>query len=92
MSHAHSTEQIPHELTHLYATTCQLMIRFINGQHCPKLTHLIVQKLEHLLDHPELEKVSTSRNMYQQLLEHWQNVISLLLEKKAVHRQSGKYH
>jgi hypothetical protein len=92
MSQAHSTEQIPHELTHLHATTCLLMTRFINGHHCPKLAHLIVQKLEHLLSHPELEKVSTSRNMYQQLLEHWQNVTSLLQEKKAVHRQSAKYH
>jgi len=75
----------------LHAATCVLMTRFINGHHCPKLAHIIVQQLQRLLTHPALEHVPTSREMYLQLLEHWQNVSTLLLEHKAAQSRS-LYH
>lgn len=81
-----------HELTQLHATACLLMTRFINGHHCPKLAHLIIQQLGHLLAHPELEKIPASRAMYQQLLEHWQNVTGLLLEQKSARHLHTQYH
>lgn len=80
------------ELPQLHATTCLLMTQFINGRHCPKLAHLIVQQLSSLLTHPELEHISDSRNMYQQLLEHWQKVTALLLEQQAVGQRQSQYH
>lgn len=80
------------ELTHLHAATCLLMTQFINGRHCPKLAHLIVHQLGHLLAHPELEQFPDSRKMYQQLLEHWQKVTSLLLEQRAAKQQPTQYH
>jgi len=80
------------ELPHLHAATCLLMTQFINGRHCPKLAHLIVQQLSSLLTHPELEQFPDSRNMYQQLLEHWQKVTALLLEQQAVGQRQSQYH
>ncbi|MDD2802257.1 MAG: hypothetical protein PHE96_12445 [Methylococcales bacterium] len=80
------------ELPQLHAATCLLMTQFINGRHCPKLAHLIVQQLSSLLAHPELEQFPDSRNMYQQLLEHWQKVTALLLEQQAVGQRQSQYH
>jgi len=80
------------ELSQLHATTCLLMTQFINGRHCPKLAHLIVQQLSSLLTHPELEQFPDSRNMYQQLLEHWQKITVLLLEQQAVGQRQSQYH
>lgn len=73
----------PTELSHLHAATCMLMNQFINGRHCPKLARLIVQQLGCLLNHPELEQFPANRNLYQQLIEHWQKVGLLLLEQRS---------
>lgn len=81
-----------HDMTHLHAVTCLLMTRFINGHHCPKLAHAIVQKLQQLLAHPATQQLPDTRDMYLQLLEHWQNVCSMLLEQKSVRRQSHLFH
>lgn len=67
-----STVVIQQEMKKLHATTCRLMTRFINGHHCPKLAQLIIEQLGLLLAHPGL--IASSRTMYQQLKEHWQNV------------------
>jgi len=91
MFEPHTTES-ELELTHLHASTCRLMTRFINGHHCPKLSHLIVQNLGDLLAHPESKQIPTNRNMYQQLMEHWQNVTNFLLEQKAVRRAAIQRH
>jgi len=64
----------------------------INAQIRPKLAHLIVQQLNSLLTHPKLEQFPDSRNMYQQLLEHWQKVTALLLEQQAVGQRQSQYH
>lgn len=80
------------ELPQLHAATCLLMTRFINGRHCPTLAHLIVQQLDSLLAHPELEQFPDSCNMYQQLLEHWQKVTALLLEQQTVGQRQRQYH
>lgn len=92
MQKADTNETMECELTQLHATTCVFMTRFINGHHCPKLSHLIVQNLGHLLAHPALQRIPTSREMYQQLLEHWQNMTHYLLEQRAVRQKAGRYH
>lgn len=92
MLNAHAVKATQSELTQLHAATCVLMTRFINGHHCPKLAHMIVQHLGCLLNHPQLEKLSTTREMYQQLLEHWQSVAQQVLEEKTDRRQRTAYH
>ncbi|MCK9606182.1 MAG: hypothetical protein M0R33_06975 [Methylomonas sp.] len=78
------------DLSQLHAATCLLMTRFINGLHCPKLAHLIVQQLQQLLAHPG--QTPNSREMYLKLLEHWQSVSSSLLEQKQPGQPSHLYH
>lgn len=80
------------DVAQIHAATCLLMTQFINGHHNPKLAHLIVQQLGRLLSHPELEHSASSRDMYLQLLEHWQTVTSLLLEGKAARQQTTATH
>lgn len=92
MLNTHSVKATQSELTQLHLTTCVLMTRFINGHHCPKLAHMIVRQLGCLVTHPQLEKLPTTREMYQQLLEHWQNVTRQLLEEKSNRRQRTVYH
>jgi len=56
----HKTDvPMQNELTQLHAATCLLMTRFINGRHCPKLAHLIVHQLGHLLAHPDWNSFPT---------------------------------
>lgn len=92
MSDTELTEPIRQELTQLHAATCVLMTRFINGRHCPKLAHLIVQQLAGLLSHPGLAEIPASRTMYRQLMEHWQQVASQLPEQRADRQQHTRYH
>ncbi|MDP2904167.1 MAG: hypothetical protein Q8N96_13855 [Methylovulum sp.] len=80
------------ELIRLHAATCFSMTQFINGHHCPKLAHLIVHQLSHLVAYPDLEQVSASREMYLQLLEHWQKVTAFLLEQQNARETPSKYH
>lgn len=68
------------EIKRLHATTCELMTRFINGHHCPKLAQRIVEQFGLLLAYPGL--IASSQTMYQQLKEHWQNVSESLLEQQ----------
>ncbi len=79
-------------LINLHAATCLTMTQFINGHHCPKLAHLIVHQLRRLLAHPELEQLHECRDMYQQLLEHWQNITAHLLEQQNRKRPHQAYH
>jgi hypothetical protein len=80
------------EISQLHATTCLSMTQFINGRHCPKLAHSIVHQLGLLLAHPDLAPVSASRELYQQLLEHWQKVTAHLLEQSAKREPRPVYH
>ncbi|MDO9105948.1 MAG: hypothetical protein Q7U57_13425 [Methylovulum sp.] len=80
------------ELTSLHAATCLSMTQFINGHHCPKLAHLIVHQLRLLVGHPELEHSPASREMYQKLLTHWQEVTAYLLEQQAARQPLPNYH
>ncbi|WP_305906734.1 hypothetical protein Q9L42_019410 [Methylomarinum sp. Ch1-1] len=80
------------DMSQLHAATCLLMTRFINGYHCPKLSHVIVQQLQKLLAHPVTQRNVESREMYSRLLEHWQNVSISLIEQKKFVRQSQIYH
>ncbi|OAI18758.1 hypothetical protein A1359_04090 [Methylomonas lenta] len=79
------------DMIQLHAATCLMMTRFINGRHCPKLAHVIVQQLQKLLSHPVTQEIPDSRDMYLQLLEHWQSVLSSLLEQKQAARPSHLY-
>ncbi len=76
------------DIIQLHAATSLLMSRFINGHHCPKLAHIIVQQLQRLLILSRLEAAPTNREMYRELLEHWQSVTSTLLEQRDTQRQS----
>ncbi|MGR8942558.1 MAG: hypothetical protein ACU83P_13315 [Gammaproteobacteria bacterium] len=79
------------ELARLHAATCLSMTHFINGRQCPKLAQMIVRQLNQLLSHPELEAVSNTRDMYRQLLEHWQNITAQLLDQRNA-RRASVYH
>lgn len=80
------------EISQLHAATCLLMTRFINGYQCPKLAHVIVHQLQKLLTHPATHENEDSREMYRQLLEHWQNVSSSLIAQKRIEGKSRIYH
>jgi hypothetical protein len=80
------------ELARLHAATCLSMTQFINGHQCPKLAHMIVRQLNLLLTHPELEPVSNTRDMYLQLLEHWQKIAAQLLEQRHARKVAAIYH
>ncbi|MGJ0429162.1 hypothetical protein [Methylobacter sp.] len=80
----------PTEISQLHATTCLSMTQFINGRHCPKLAHSIVHQLGLLLAHPDL--AAASRELYQQLLEHWQKVAAHLLEQGTKREPRPVYH
>lgn len=81
-----------HEVSQLHAATCMMMTRFISGHHCPKLANVIVQQLKQLLAHPATQELSDSRDMYSQLLMHWQEVLSSLSTSKTLYRPSHLYH
>lgn len=87
----HPQSFTPQDMPTLHAATCLLMTRFITGHHCPKLAHVIVHQLQRLLEHPSTQQLPDSRNMYLQLLEHWQKLSSNLT---AQHRQADAkiYH
>lgn len=80
------------ELIKLHAATCLSMTQFINGRHCPKLAHLIVHQLSRLIAHPDLEHASANRDMYQQLLDHWQKMTRYLLEQQSARASPSNYH
>ena len=80
------------EVAQMHAATCLLMTRFINGHNNPRLAHLIVQQLSRLLSHPELEQSAACRDMYLQLMEHWQIVTNQLQKQKAVRQPAAATH
>lgn len=80
------------ELALLHAATCLSMTQFINGHQCPKLAHMIVHQLNQLLAHPELDAAPKSREMYLQLLEHWQKTVAQLLEQRKARKAAAVYH
>lgn len=76
----------------LHASTCLSMTRFINGHHCPKLAQQIVHQLNRLLSHPGLNQLPDSRDMYLQMLDHWQKIAHQLLEQKNTGTHAVVYH
>ena len=80
------------DMSQLHAATCLMMTRFINGHHCPKLAHIIVQQLQRLLAHPVTQQTADSREMYLQLLEHWQTICTELLQQRQGHQPTSIYH
>lgn len=81
-----------HELTHLHASTLMLITQFSSGHRCPKLAHMIVNQLHRLITETELEQMPAGRQMYKQLLKHWQQVTRSLLEERQVEREQARYH
>lgn len=80
------------DLSRLHAATCLSMTRFIHGHQCPKLAHQIVHQLNQLIAHPQLDRVNPTRDMYLQLLEHWQKITEQLLEKRDSRKSDIVYH
>jgi fructoselysine-6-P-deglycase FrlB-like protein len=56
------------DLTQLRAVTSLMMTHF-----------MIMQRLQQLLAHPSTEQITGSREIYVQLLEHWQTIYNNLL-------------
>lgn len=83
------TQQIQ-QLQDLHVSTCMLMTRFINGHHCPKLSHSIVHKLGQLICFSRAIEMRTNQEMYLELLDHWQKVTSQLLEQKESRKIRNK--
>jgi hypothetical protein len=71
-------------MTQLHAVTCRMMVCFINGHHYPKLAKMIVQQLQTLILYPVVDDTFSKRDMYLQLLEHWQSVTNSLLEETSL--------
>lgn len=92
MNSAEANQMSTLDMSQLHNATCLLMTRFINGYHCPKLAHVIVHQLQKLLVHPATQQNADSREMYMQLLEHWQNVSSSLIEQKKGENKFRFYH
>lgn len=80
------------ELGRLHAATCMSMTQFINGHQCPKLAQRIVRQLNQLVEHPELDQGSGTRNMYLQLREHWQKITTQLQEQRGNPKPTLVYH
>lgn len=72
------------ELAKLHSAACLSMTQFINGRHCSKLAHTIIHQLGRLLAHQDLMNDPSNRELYQQLLEHWQKVAAQLKEESEV--------
>ncbi|MGY6277076.1 hypothetical protein [Methylomonas sp. MgM2] len=81
-----------HEINQLHAATCMMMTRFISGHHCPKLANVIVQQLKQLIAHPATQALPDSRDMYSQLLAHWQEVSIDLSNQRGSKRLNHLYH
>lgn len=62
------------DVTHLHAATCLAITQFTQGRHCPCLANRIVLLLQYLATHPDLPLTSTSKDLYLNLLEYWQQV------------------
>lgn len=55
-----------------YITTRYSMTVSLNLQHCPACTALtVIDHLERLLDHPDVQGSDVLRNTYRGLLSHW---------------------
>ena len=62
------------EVSQLHAATCLAITQFQQGRHCPCLAKRIVNLLRYLATHPDLPLTTTSKNLYLNLLEHWERV------------------
>jgi hypothetical protein len=62
------------EISQLHAATCLAITQFQQGRHCPCLAKRIVNLLRYLATHPELPLTTTSKNLYLNLIEHWEHV------------------
>lgn len=69
------------DVSHLHATTCLAITQFTQGRHCPCLANRIVLLLQYLATHPDLPLTSTSKDLYLNLLDHWQQVNRELKER-----------
>lgn len=62
------------DVSHLHATTCLAITQFMQGRRCPCLANRIVLLLQYLAPHPDLPLTSTSKDLYLNLLDYWQQV------------------
>ena len=62
------------DVSHLHAATCLAITQFTQGRRCPCLANRIVLLLQYLATHPDLPLTSTSKDLYLNLLDYWQQV------------------
>jgi hypothetical protein len=62
------------DVSHLHAATCLAITQFMQGRRCPCLANRIVLLLQYLATHPDLPLTSTSKDLYLNLLDYWQQV------------------
>lgn len=71
------------ELSHLHAATCLAITQFSSsGRRCACLANRIVLLLQYLVTQPDLSLTTTSRDLYLNLLDHWQQVLNELKLKE----------
>lgn len=78
------------ELSQLHAATCLAITQFNGGRPCPCLAKRIVLLLRYLATHPDLPLTKTSKDVYLNLLEHWERVCNELQQKST--KQAFTYH
>lgn len=69
------------DVSQLHAATCLAITQFMHGKRCPCLANRIVLLLKYLATHPELPLTATSRDVYLNLLDYWQEVQQGLKDK-----------
>lgn len=76
------------ELSHLHAATCLAITQFNLGRKCPCLANRIVLLLQYLITHPDLPLTSTSKDLYLNLLDHWQRTCDELRKSQQPHNKA----
>ncbi len=75
------------DVSHLHAATCLAITQFMQGKRCPCLANRIVLLLKYLATHPELPLTSTSRDLYLNLLDYWQQVHQEIKHSKQTQKK-----
>jgi hypothetical protein len=73
----------------LHSTLCFLMTRFHKEQ-SPQLAQFIVRHMHLVIDHPDVIDSDSARNLYLGLLQQWQHITTILLERRTSISKNGK--
>jgi hypothetical protein len=80
------------ELSQLHAATCLAITQYNQGRQCPCLANRIVLLLKYLITHPDLPLTQASKDVYLNLLDHWQEVSDQFKEQQYQQNAKRLYH